>query len=793
MVRENTENSKLEQQNRRPNEGGILDPQVILSLLIKNWYWFVAATIVALFCARLYLGHTLPVYETSATILINEKESESFGDNKEILKGLGLPGGMQNLENQIMILKSRELTDRTLKELPFEIDYYFKTVRNQLPIYPAMPIEVLSENSIPLPKNTEFSISFLGNNKFYLESNSKYFSLQKTASFGEIIEIASGSFRIESRDTEWIKENGNQKLYFNIFSRNNLINNYIGRIGVELISKGGSILKISLLGTNPAKDVDFINRHLDGFQSISLDKKNVEAERRIQFIDGQLVGVSDSLSMTENRLQQFRSTHKVMDLSAQGQAIIGQVTLLENEKARLSLEANYYDYLKDYLSKDVSSGLPIIPITMGITDPGLTRLVAELAELQGQLAAKGAGEMNPLQRNLEQRARSTKDALRETLNGLQRANSLARSENQEQINKANSQASSLPVTERQLLGIERKFKLNDELYTFLLETRAEQQMQKASNRSDSEIIDRADERFSFPVSPDPTKIYSFGLFAGLLIPFLIIFLKFVLNNTLKEEDISRMSDIPVVGSIPHNDEKINTVVFESPNSSLAEAFRILRSRVQFLTKEEVSPVILITSTMPEDGKTFTAVNLASVYSLLGKKTVLVGFDMRKPKIYNDFNLNNETGVSTWLIGKSNLEDIIQKTAFDNLYVISAGPIPPNPSELTALEKTKELIRLLKQRYDYIVIDSSPIGVVSDTFYLGSLADACLLVVRSNKTLKDMFEKTINEIEGSALNSVSIVINDIQSRDKQYGYGEKYGYTSDKERKKIRILKRKGKK
>jgi capsular exopolysaccharide synthesis family protein len=472
-----------------------------------------------------------------------------------------------------------------------------------------------------------------------------------------------------------------------------------------------------------------------------------------------------------------------MDLSAQGQSLIGQVTLLENERARLDLEANYYDYLADYLTKNESGELPIVPITMGITDPGLTRLVDELAGLQGQLATRGAGEMNPLQRNLEQRVRSTKDALRETLNGLRRANSLARSENQNQINRANSQASALPITERQLLGIERKFRLNDELYTFLLETRAEQEMQRASNRSDSELIDSADARFSTLVSPNPVMINIIGLFLGIAVPLIVIYLGFMFNKKLKIEDLSNISKTPIAGNIPHKIEKTNTVVLEFPNSSISESFRLLRSRMQYFTKDAKAPVILITSTMPGDGKTFAAINLASVYSLLGKNTILVGFDLRKPKIFQDFNLDNEKGVSTWLIGEDNFQDIVQKTSFENLSIISAGPIPPNPSELTALGRSRELVKLLKEQFDIIIIDSSPIGIVSDTFHLASLADAFILVVRPGHTIRDMLERTLIEIGANGTKSVSLVINDIHSDSKHYSYGEKYGYTSEKKSKK----------
>ncbi|MBE0674027.1 MAG: polysaccharide biosynthesis tyrosine autokinase [Bacteroidales bacterium] len=772
-----------------PQEADGNDIQFILSLILKNWYWFIIATVLALFLARWYVGHTLPVYRTSATLLINEADDRSLGGNAELLQGLGLPGGMKNLQNQIMIIQSRGLTERTLEKLSFETEYYFKTIRNRLPIYPEVPLKIISEGPIPLPKDTEFSIDYLGNNMFILTSESKRYPFQKSALFGETIDMKGGSFIIECRDEEWLKLNKERILCFKIHSKVSLVNYFVGRINVEQISRDGTVVRISMNGTNRYKDTDFLNMLVEGFYSISLDKKNAEAQRRIQFIDDQLIGISDSLITTENRLQQFRSVNRVMDLSAQGQAIIAQVTLHENNRARLNLEANYYDYLADYINKDVSGEIPMVPITMGIADPGLTRLVEELAELQGQLTMKGAGEMNPLQRNLEQRVRTSKEALRETLNGLRRANSLARSENQEQINKANSQAAALPVTERQLLGIERKFRLNDELYTFLLETRAEQEMQRASNRADCEVIDYADAQFSARISPNEMRLNIIGIFMGLVVPFVIIYLILLFSKTLKEEDIRKMTYLPVVGNIPHNTEKTNRVVFDNPNSSLSESFRLLRSRMQFFTKEAKAPVILIMSTMPEEGKTFTAVNLASVYSLLGKRTILVGYDLRKPKLVNDFNLSNEKGVTTWLIGKDNLSDIIQETSFENLSVITAGPVPPNPSELIALDKSRELIKLLKEKYEYIIIDTAPLGIVSDTFHLISLADVSILVVRPGRTSRDVFGRTLNEIGESGTQGVSLVINDIPSTSKHYGYKEKHGYTKSKDKGKILSKKR----
>lgn len=766
------------------------DLLAIMPAVLKNWYWFVITICVALYLGQFYLSHTLPAYRAFASVLINETEERPLVDNSELLMGLGLPGGMRNIENQITILRSRSLIKSTLAELPFEVEYFFRTYRNKLPVYPEQPIRLVIDSGTPLLSDVEYAVVYTGEDHYNIKSVSDLFPFERNASFGEIVQMPSGRFTLECRNYDWLSKNRDRDFRFIINSPEQLIADYASRLSVEQISREGSMLRLSLEGTNRAKDVDFINKHIEGFQTISLARKNAEVERRIQFIDSQLIGISDSLSTTETRLQQFRSSHQVMDISAQGQSIIAQVTLLENERARLSLEANYYDYLAEYLTKETGGEIPIVPITMGITDPGLTRLVEELAELQSQLLTRGAGERNPLQRNLEQRVRSARDALKETLNGLRRANGLARAENQQQINRANAQASALPVTERQLIGIERKFRLNDEIYTFLLEARAEQEMQKASNRADSEVVDPADEWFSPQISPNGMMVYMIAFFLGFIIPLSVISLKRIFDNKLRVEDIPRFTSLPVLGAIPRNTSQSNTVVLDEPGSAISEAFRILRSRVQFFTKETDSPVILVTSALPGDGKTFTSINLASVYSLLGKKTVLVGFDLRNPRIFDDFNITNEKGLSTWLIGRDTLDDIIYPSGFDNLFLIPAGPVPPNPSELTALDKTETLFNTLRTQFEYIVVDSSPIGLVSDTYYLASLANACLVVVRPGKTIRDTFVHILHEIKANNTKGVSLVTNDIQDKRTQYGYGAKYGYIDTKSKRRVSNIFRK---
>jgi tyrosine-protein kinase Etk/Wzc len=764
----------------RPYQEAEIDFKKIFYRIISNWYYFAIAIVVALNSAFFYNKYTIPVYRVSATLLINEGKNGGLTENSQFLEGLGLGTGTQNLDNQIAVLSSKTLIGRALDELPFYTEFYYHRLHSKVLLYPNSPIKVIPEMTDSLPRDIEFTFKYLGNNMFSLNAESNdLFELNTTSSFGDIIKTPLGKFHIELIDSIWPSKNPEGEVQFIFNSRKKLIESYRNRIRVEKISKTGTIVKLNLEGTNKMKDIEFLNKLTEIFLNNSLDKKNEEAVRTIQFIDDQLIGISDSLVITENRLQQFRSKNRVMNLSAQGQVIIDQAMSLENQKARLGIEANYYSYLADYLAKDNVGQAPIAPATMGITDPGLTKLVADLADLQGQFYSKSLGEKNPLQSQLAQRMRNTKEALRETLNGVIRSNNMAMSEITEQIRTVNAQAAALPVTERQLLGIERKYKLNDELYTFLLEKRAGAQIQKASNMPDNEVLDPSEADAS-PVKPKKLLIYVLALMAGVGIPLLWIWIADTFNNKVREdEDIKKITEIPIIGHIPHSLMKKNTVVLDESGSHTAEAFRSLRSRLQFFTKEAKSPVILITSSMPEEGKTFTAINLASVYSLIGKKTVLVGFDLRRPKIYTDFGIGNDQGVSTWLTGKDGLEVVLKETPYENLSVIPAGPVTPNPHELIASAKTIELLKLLKERYECIIIDSSPIGTVSDASHLVSLADTCILIVRQNKTIKGMLESTLIDLKSSDIRSLSLVINDLGPEYKLYGYDGRYGFSYDK--------------
>jgi len=742
----------------------------LFRLIGRNWFYYLIAFIIAGSGAYFFLEYTIPTYRVDTTILIEEESTPG----QDLLEGFAVSPGRQNLDNQVLIISSYSLVRKVVEELPFETDIYWKGLLSQASYYPLYPIRI-EPGPEGLPNNVEFTFEHAHNGLFHLSSESNGSPpLDTLLSFGQVMEYNGKTFSIHPQQEHEAVYKSGTRIYFQFYSKERLTNKYQSRLLVERATRDGTIIKLSLEGSSAIKDVIFLDKLTEVYINNGLEKKNQEAKRVIEFIDAQLIDVSDSLMLTETQLQEFRSRERIMDVSAQAQQIINQATVLENERARLNLNRNYFDYLEEYLSKDDNEKAPVNPASMGIDDPLLANLMQELSGLQAQYFSGGVGERNPLQGQLETRMKNTKESIRETLAGIMLANQMAIEENTQQINRLNSEASRLPVKERQLIGFERKFNLNNVLYTFLLQRRAEAQIQKASNAPDNELVDPA--RAKGPVWPNMNLVVAIALFLALAFPtLLIVIIDSFRNRIASDEDIKLISTNPIVAHFPHNKLKYYTIVFTEPGSNIAEAFRNLRTRMKFFTKDVNCPLIVISSSMPGDGKTFTSINLAASYSLTGKKTVLVGFDMRRPSLSKSFDLNGRSGLTDYLIGKNSIDEIISRTDYENLSIIPTGPIPPNPGELSTSEKVTDLINSLRQRFDYILVDSAPIGVVSDIYSLAHMADALLLVVRHSQTKKYILNATISEMRDHEINNFSIIVNDIKSTGSNYKYTYKYKY------------------
>jgi capsular exopolysaccharide synthesis family protein len=543
------------------------------------------------------------------------------------------------------------------------------------------------------------------------------------------------------------------------------------------MEQSSSMVELAINTDCPAKAIAFVNKHLDMYLQRTLNKKNQFANNTIHFIDIQLLSISDSLGKTESELQDFRKDNRTVDISFQAQSLFDEMKEMENNRADLKLKGEYYVYLKEYLEKNREAGNLVAPSVMGITDPLLNNLILELNRLESQKVAMvgSNGSINPYLATLESQIRNAKITAEETVNSLQSSYNLTLND----INKRHSllmaEVNKLPQTERALFSIERKFKLNDNIYTYLMQRRAEAQIAKASNAPDNEIIDRATV-IGGPIKPKTGSNYIIGFLLGLVLPGVFFSLKEVFNNKIEtEEEVKKLTNLPVAGHISHSLNEYQDVVLRDPQSNVSEAFRNLRTRMRFFTKELKNPVILITSSMPSEGKTFSALNLASAYALAGNKTVLVSFDLRKPRRYDEFGINNEIGLSTYLIGRDKLDEIIKETGHENLHLIPAGPVPPNPAELASPDKTKALFDELRKMYDFIIIDSAPIGAVSDTYALASSADAVIILVRHNRTIKQLLKDTMEDCRTNGITNMSILMNDIRSDMRMYGYRGRYGY------------------
>ena len=415
---------------------------------------------------------------------------------------------------------------------------------------------------------------------------------------------------------------------------------------------------------------------------------------------------------------------------------------------------------------------------MGISDPLLERLVQQLVTLSQTKATQllTQTEQHPQIVKLDEQIVTTKKTLLETVNNLVDNAQMSLKELDKRIARTEAESKVLPEKERQLLNYQRNFNFNDDTYKYLMQRRAEAQILRASNTPDNEVLDEARIDCTLKVAPRSSMNYLVALIIGLLIPALILLLRDFFNVSVNDrKDVEKLTNFPIIGQVSQSPDKDPLVVINSPKSPISESFRSIRTNIEFITQGKPKSTILVTGDIQGIGKTFNSLNIASIYALYGKKTVLLGFDMRKPKLYQEFGLSNNVGISSYLSNKDAFESIIQPSnKIPNLDVITSGPIPPNPAELIASEKCFDLFTKLKETYDYIIIDTPPLGLVTDAFLLMRHSDVNLFIVRQGQTNKNIFGSIIKDIEDRGLDA-SIVINGIETG-KGYGYGRyKYGY------------------
>jgi tyrosine-protein kinase Etk/Wzc len=790
-----------------------LDYKKIFHRLYSYRRTYIILCMVFLMTAFLVNRFSTVVFKNFTTLYLSEEDkSNPISSTSDMFQSFGLFRTKENIDNELEILKSFSLLKRVIHETDLKVSYFsyqnspisdllYKTpfIRKD-ELYTQSPIEVVLDPSVPQATGLDFRVTFLNENEFMIEADADEVPLynyiddqvvsytpsihfKQRYKFGDETKTKYFNFRIQKTPYFDKDLTTHSILYFFFNDINDLTLQYQGSISTETTTERSTLIRVSLAGTNRQRITDFLNNLTSAYLGKSLDKKNKTALSTIDFIDSQISDIADSLNYAESALKNFRSSQGVMDLSFQGQQIFEQMSKLENERAALDVQRKYYEYLNNYLATNTEVSDIVAPSAMNVVDPILANLVTQLMSLNGErvsILKNSTNQQNLYLADINIRLENIKKTIKETVKNTLNTLAISLNETNYRMAKASGQIAQMPKTELQLRGIERKFKLNDNIYTFLMQKRSEAQITRASSLPDYEVVDAAVLAMSNRVSPKKMLNFIIAIFLAILLPTSYVLIKDFLNNKITDpEEIENLSKFPILGRVFHNYHRSKQVVNEHPNSSVSESFRAVRTNFQFFSEGGKRQVLLITSSTSGEGKTFCSINLASVFALNGHKTVLLEFDLRRPKIHTEFSSSNIIGISTFLIDKANIEDIIVPTHIENLDMISAGPAAPNPAELIGSERTGELIDKLKEMYDYILIDSAPAGIIAESQLLMKHTDLNIFVVRMEKTIREAFKNSVRSFENNKLCNVSILINDLNvKRDSyKYGYDNKY-YTDD---------------
>ena len=771
-----------------------IDIKQLFFVALNHWYLFLIFVVVAMAICFVYNRYAPKVYQTSGTVLIKEKNNEM--DPTAIMTTRNF-GGVQNMDNEIAIMTSYTLIERVVKKMGIEVTYLDKGRIASHEMYKDAPFYVEFERSVPQAVGLSYEINFLDEDNISLhavgEGLSKYdFILCQQVEYepntkidvsGEYKQgawIDNGYNRIRITKMEGFKQDasGDHKMFFWLNSYTSLVGQ-MSSFSVGPLTKQASVASVNMKGTNRLKIVDFVNLLMNEYVNRGLEKKNLVSDNTIAFIDNELSGIQESLSQAETDLKDFRQENDLMNFDLQTNQVYTNLQALERERAEAVVNLKIYQRLQDYIRVQIDDPENLAaPSTMGINDPLLNQLTRELVNLSQTKATQllTQTEQHPQIVKLNEQIVTTKKALLENVNNLVNNAQMSLNEIERRIGSLEVKSRQLPGKQQQLINIQRNRDFTDETYKYLMRRRAEAQILKASNTPDNEILDEARLERTRIIKPQTTMNYLVAIILGLLIPALFLFLKNFFKVTISDrKDVEKLTSFPVIGMVAQSNLKDPLLVVNNPKSPIAESFRSIRTNVEFITQSKLPCTVLITGDTQSIGKTFNSINIASVYALYGKKTILLGFDLRKPRLYPEFGLSNNTGLSSFLGNKDSLDNIIQRSGkIPNLDIIPSGPIPPNPAELIASAKCDELFAELKKRYDYIIIDTPPIALVTDSLLLMRHSDANLFIVRQGVTNKNAFGGLIKDLEDRGMH-FSIIINGVKA-EKGYGYGGKnYGY------------------
>jgi succinoglycan biosynthesis transport protein ExoP len=766
---------------------------------ISYWKWFAVGLIISFSIAHQVNVRKQKIYGVETTIAVQEENNPFFTSNTSLIFNWG--GTSDKVQMLSTTIKSRSHNELVVDRLQFYIDYFQQTKYFLKDVYGDIPFKVTIDKeqnnlldqfvkvkmltndtyelSITFPSNKPQVIRYIDTKKSFVNVASREF--KKVYKVGEAVNLPFLHWTLTT--VPFDGSNFNEEVLVRCNNFDSTVTSCMG-INVAIDEKAGSILKLGTQGNNKNRMVDLLNATVEVLIQRQLASKNKFAENTINFIDAQMAKMEGELKDSGDKLKDFGKNNNILDIEEGGVTYKTQLQQYDGEREQVERKISYLNTLKNYLKNSVDFSKLPAPTVAGIEEPNINANVSKLITLsiqRSELAYSIKGEV--YYERIDNEISSVKKVLLENANSYKNALLYDLNLANQKIGRIEGEISKLPENKQEWLKLSRKYNLNDDIYSTFLQKRSEASIVKAANLSDIIFIDPAKDVGGGLLGPKTSVNYVLAFFMGLIIPLVLVFFIFFISNSVQNiEDISAQTKLPLIGIVGVKHSESNLSVFERPKSALSESFRAIRSSLQFLYKKqhvEGAKTLMLTSSVSGEGKTFCSLNIATVFALSEKKTIILGLDLRKPKIFDDFNIQNELGAVNYLIGEKKLDEVIQKTHVPYLDVITSGPIPPNPSELILGDSMRELIEELKKSYDYIVLDTPPVGLVSDALELSQFCDVTLYVVRQNFTKKEMLTLLNNRTKRGELQNVSIIFNGYENKAKYgvgYGYGYGYGYS-----------------
>ncbi|NEW83324.1 MAG: polysaccharide biosynthesis tyrosine autokinase [Mariniphaga sp.] len=752
-----------------------IDFKKLTYILVKQWHLFLLFGILGLAGAYLYTKSVNQNYQVSTSILVTENLNQI--DIKDLFKATQNKSD-NNIYNQLEILQSYYPINKALINLNWRTSWYKKELLVWRSIYKEEPYDVQEAQDFANPKGIAICITPDSAESYTVSVDGEVknnnvitkIKFESTGEFGSPFKNGHFNFTLVKKATNAEAPDEKYKFVFNDLNDATLA--YQKSLEVTLKNKKGEIIQCTIKGDEPAKYGEFLNELINVYIESKLSLQNEVNQRSLDFINSQLSGISDSMNTAGTKYTEFRSRNEIIDLKSETTIVMDKLKEAESERAKNQVQLNYFQNLRSYLSKAADYKQLVSPSVVGIEDASLNAMVLKLGELYSrrQYMSFSVRDNNPQLINIDKELAQTRNLLNENLRNL--IDNATNTINNLKIREAaiGSQMNKLPKKEQQMVNIQRQVDMTSGIYTFLLQKRAEMKIALASSVPDIQIIDKARPETALPIGLSGKIILIIGLLAGLALPLGLILLYNSLDTHIRtQEDIEDNSSIPIPGNIIHDQSNAAITVHENPKSIIAESFRALRTNLQFMLTEPNGKIITIQSTNPNEGKTFIAVNLASILAMNNQKVLLIGADLRKPKLHKIFEMSNDHGLSTCLIGHDTIDEVIFSTSVPNLFLLPAGPIPPNPSEILGKPEMKMLLDKVRHAFDYVIIDNAPTLLVTDGIIVSQLSDLNIFILRYGFSHKQQLELINHYADKQMVSHLAIVVNDIQSNAFGYAY------------------------